>query len=536
MADWGTLRCDCVHRLGVIIIARRLPFTANPELPVHDIKGYDLSVQQLFSRGSFGIDYYQREYRWQTEQMRALVDDLASSFLEHYQPGATAAEVANYGHYFLGSIVVSQSGEIRHIVDGQQRLTSLTLLLIFLNHMQQDRQDKVSVAQLIYDDDFGQKKFKLDVPNRNACMEALFQGDDFNPVGHSDSVYNLVARFRELPEIFPEELRGDALPLFIYWLLRKVKVIEITAYAEGDAYTIFETMNDRGLSLTPTDMLKGYLLANIEEPDKRHEANVVMRDKISRLTDYGKDTAPEFFKAWVRSQYAKSIRARHKDARPEDYDLIGTEYHRWVRNHAARIGLVASPDYARFVLRDMRYYADLYVRLLEAARVRTPGLESIRYNADAGFTLQHQMLIAPITPEDSRELAEQKAGVVADFIDCWLNLRLWNYKSNSYSSMQYAAFLVMREIRGESLEGVRAILHARLLEERKELDFSTPVHLNQFTGKAVHRQLARFTDWLERQAGEPGRYEDYVVRSGKHAYEVEHIWANHHDRFATSFL
>ena len=43
-------------------------------------------------------------------------------------------------------------------------------------------------------------------------------------------------------------------------------LVEITAYSDEDAYTIFETMNDRGLSLTPTDMLKGYLLANITEP------------------------------------------------------------------------------------------------------------------------------------------------------------------------------------------------------------------------------------------------------------------------------
>ena len=108
--------------------------------------------------------------------MRALIDDLTSRFMEDYRPGASPKDVAEYGYYFLGSIVVSQSGETRHIVDGQQRLTSLTLLLIFLNHLQQDRTSKVAVSQLIYDDDFGHKKFKLDVPDRNACMESLFLG------------------------------------------------------------------------------------------------------------------------------------------------------------------------------------------------------------------------------------------------------------------------------------------------------------------------------------------------------------------------
>ncbi|MEP3330965.1 DUF1524 domain-containing protein [Sedimentitalea sp.] len=58
---------------------------------------------------------------------------------------------------------------------------------------------------------------------------------------------------------------------------------------------------------------------------------------------------------------------------------------------------------------------------------------------------------------------------------------------------------------------------------------------SQYTSKAVHRQLARFTDWLEQQSGVPGKYEDYIVRSGKNAYEVEHIWANHYDRYADVF-
>lgn len=68
---------------------------------------------------------------------------------------------------------------------------------------------------------------------------------------------NLVQRYHDLEVYFPEELRDAALPYFIDWLLENVHLVEITAYSDDDAYTIFETMNDRGLSLSPTDMLKG---------------------------------------------------------------------------------------------------------------------------------------------------------------------------------------------------------------------------------------------------------------------------------------
>lgn len=502
---------------------------------MQEIKGYDRSIQELLSGGSYGIDYYQREYKWGRKQLQELVDDLTGRFLDSYQPGDAAKEVAHYGHYFLGSIVVSQNDDVRHIVDGQQRMTSISILLIYLNNLQKGRDQQVSIQSMIYADDFGEKKFKMDVPERNDCMEALFNETHLNTDDMSESVRNLVARYQDLGELFPDNLQGDALPLFIYWLMRKVKLIEIIAYADEDAYTIFETMNDRGLSLTPTDMLKGYLLANIDNAEKRLEADKRIKQYLGKFAEHGKETDSDFFKAWLRSQYAQKIRERKKDAKPEDFDLIGTEYHRWVRNHASELGLHEGSDFHQFVMRDFQFYAGLYLRLLNASKTRTKGLESVRYNADAGFTLQHHVTLASVSPEDDSLTATAKMGVVADFLDSWLNLRFWNYKSNSYSTMSYAVFLVIRSIRGKSLAEVRTILHDQLKKDMGEIDFSRPVHLNQFTSKAIHRQLARFTDWLEQQSGVPGKYEDYIVRSGKNAYEVEHIWANHYDRFANVF-
>lgn len=502
---------------------------------MQEIKGYDRSIQELLSGGSYGIDYYQREYKWGRKQLQELVDDLTGRFLDSYQPGDAAKEVAHYGHYFLGSIVVSQNEDVRHIVDGQQRMTSLSILLIYLNNLQKGRDQQVSIQSMIYADDFGEKKFKMDVPERNDCMEALFNETPFNTDDVSESVRNLVARYQDLSELFPDDLQDDALPLFIYWLMRKVKLIEIIAYADEDAYTIFETMNDRGLSLTPTDMLKGYLLANIDNAEKRLEADKTIKKFLGKFTLHGKETDSDFFKAWLRSQYAQKIRERKKDAKPEDFDLIGTEYHRWVRNNASALGLHDGNDFHQFVMRDFQFFAGLYLMLLNAAKTRTARLESVRYNADAGFTLQHHVTLASVTPQDDKDTATAKMGVVADFLDSWLNLRFWNYKSNSYSTMSYAVFLVIRSIRGKSLAEVRIILHEQLKKDMEEIEFSHPVHLNQFTSKAIHRQLARFTDWLEEQSGVPGRYEDYIVRSGKNAYEVEHIWANHYDRFADVF-
>ena len=79
-------------------------------------------------------------------------------------------------------------------------------------------------------------------------------------------------------------------------------MVEITAYSDEDAYMIFETMNDRGLSLSPTDMLKGYLLANIDEA-KRTAANTRWRQKKQgmgrSLFVFHRERAPSGFVKYV---------------------------------------------------------------------------------------------------------------------------------------------------------------------------------------------------------------------------------------------
>jgi uncharacterized protein with ParB-like and HNH nuclease domain len=265
---------------------------------MREILGKAKTVRELLKGVKYSIDYYQREYKWQDKQVRELVDDLTGKFLEEHDPAHARKKVADYPHYFLGSIISSKKDTASYIVDGQQRLTSLTLLLILLRTLQKSRADQVNVDELIVSEKYGQKSFNLYVDERTPCMEALYEGEYFDFTGRSESIQNLCQRYRELEEYFPDELSGAALPYFIDWLLENVHLVEVTAYSDDDAYAIFETMNDRGLSLNPTDMLKGYLLANIDDDLKRTAASKRWRDRIRELND-------------VQSVAAQSI--RHQD-------------------------------------------------------------------------------------------------------------------------------------------------------------------------------------------------------------------------------
>src|SRR5690625_3005826 len=183
---------------------------ANTDRSIH---GVAKTVTEILANQKYTIDYYQREYKWQAKQLRELIGDLTTKFQDSYEPSHARGDVASYPTYFLGSIIISRKGSDLHVVDGQQRLTSLTLFLIYLRHLQTQNQATVAIDQLVYSEEYGIKSFNLDVPDRNSCMEGLFDRGTYEPNGEEpESVHTLVNRYSEIDGLFPDELKRDALP------------------------------------------------------------------------------------------------------------------------------------------------------------------------------------------------------------------------------------------------------------------------------------------------------------------------------------
>ena len=471
------------------------------------------TVRELLAN-RYILDYYQREYNWQKEQVEELLEDLTNKFLENYKENHNPEEVDNYSHYFLGSIVISKgnTNNNQFVVDGQQRLTTLTLLLINLYQMFDDAEDKPDITNLIFSEESGKISFNLDVPERAQCMKVLYEGESFDDSKETQSIRNIVACSDYIKSNFPEELRGQVLPYFVDWFLDKVYLVEIMASAYDDAYTVFETMNDRGLPLSPIDMLKGYLLTKMTDV-QRNSANETWRNRIQDLHNLGKDEADNAIKAWLRSQHAK---------RQIDFDLIGNKFHRWVRNQVSELGLISNNNFADFIESDFEFYSSWYHRLQEAAQSLTSGLECVYYNAQHKFTLQYPVLLAPLLIGEPEEESIQKIQIVARYIDIFIHRYIWNFRSIEQRSMVNPMFSLIRDIRGKNTGEL-----AELLYEKLEEDNVTFAHNNQYRlqnnrdKKRIRLILARMTDYVETQSGQDSRYEVYIK------YDVEHIWANH---------
>ena len=500
------------------------------------ILGDAKNIRALLGGAKFSIDYYQREYRWEKKQITELLNDLCDKFLESHEAGNERSAVANYGRYFLGSIIISDKGDRKFIIDGQQRLTSLTLLLIHIYGQLDDDEQKKEIANLIFSYKLGKRSFNLDVDERTACMDALFTGQPFEENGQPESVVNILSRYQDIEGQFPDEFANEALPYFADWLIENVYLVEITAYTDDDAYTIFETMNDRGLSLTPTDMLKGYLLANITDADHRNSASRVWRDRIAALQNIGEGEDADAIKGWLRSQYAENIRERKGGAKPRDFDLIGTEFHRWVRDHEELLGLHASAAFGGFIEEDFAFYGRWHEWVRKAAETLATGLEAIHYNAQNNFTLQYPVLLAPLVRTDSEKESFRKLRIVASFLDILIARRIWNGKATDYSTMQYNMFqLVILKIRRKSATELARILTERLEAEEETFTSNERFSLHGRNRHKIHLLLARMIEFVETNSGRQSRYAEYLQRRGRNGYEVEHIWANKPERHSDEF-
>ena len=159
----------------------------------------------------------------------------------------------------------------------------------------------------------------------------------------------------------------------------------------------------------------------------------------------------------------------------------------------------------------------------------------MRFNSKHHFTLQYPVLLAPLLQGDDEANGLRKVRVVAAYIDILIHRRIWNWRSIDYSTMQYAMFVIMRDIRGKNALELASLLTDRLNAEKETFVNNDSFRLHGMNGRQIHHLLARMTDYVETRSGLASRYSEYVQRGGKNSYEVEHIWANHPELHTDEF-
>ena len=222
----------------------------------------------------FKIPSYQRPYSWTTEQSSELVLDL-----QEYIRGKTE-EVELLNPYFLGSIVLVKSDQSdAEVIDGQQRLTTLTILFSVLRHLINDTDVKNEITKYL-----GQKGSKL-LKTQNTFRISLRPRDaDFfqKNIQEQNGINDLFDRTDELKDshlniknnaeciykILKNESQEELFRLTQFILVGCFLVVVATPDIDS-AYRIFSVMNDRGLDLTATDILKSNIIGVIPDQEKQ---------------------------------------------------------------------------------------------------------------------------------------------------------------------------------------------------------------------------------------------------------------------------
>lgn len=248
-------------------------------------------IGKMLSDGPWVVPVYQRAYAWEEKHVRDLVRDL------------DVAIAHDEKEYFLGSIVITNTGSSApEIVDGQQRLATTTILLAAIRDHFIEQNDGIrakGIEEYLFDTDLRTQeispKLRLNSVDHDFYLKAILQQQEGSArkLAPSKSSHERLMTAQRIAQEYVKTLtlHGSTDRLFdvVDYLEGRARVIAVKVPDDANAFTIFETLNDRGLALAITDLLKNYLFKQagpkrIEETKQKWVAMVATLEAVEDET------------------------------------------------------------------------------------------------------------------------------------------------------------------------------------------------------------------------------------------------------------
>lgn len=315
----------------------------------HTIEANEKPILDIFcDKYLFSIPSYQRPYAWTTDQASELLDDITTAC------GKTG-DVANASPYFLGSIVLikdPQSPEA-DVVDGQQRLTTITILLCVLRDL---ADAKIGQAIHNYICQTGdpiketQDVFRLTPRERDAEFFRSMVQEMSQTANLPDSRQYTDARARmiENAAFFREKLKDvpdDQRRRLTMYIAQRCYLVLVAASDQQSAFRIFSVLNSRGLDLSPADILKAEIIGALPA-DKQDPFNDIWEDIEDEL---GRSRFAELF---------GHIRMIHRKQKMQG--TLIAEFREFVPTHK---------NPANFINKELSPYAEAYEQITDKSFV-----------------------------------------------------------------------------------------------------------------------------------------------------------------------
>lgn len=306
----------------------------------------------------FVIPVYQRNYDWKIEQCKRLFDDLQS------------VATTGMGEHFFGSIVSKREGDTRVVIDGQQRITTVFILLAALvAQLRSPESDITSVEASKADYIEGQFLVDTYHPDEQKLRLKLVKGDmgAFNAVvaGGVNLVEgsNVTRNYRYfLKRIADMPITGDQL----FDAVKRLKIIDVQLDEHDDAQRVFESLNSTGLDLTEADKIRNFILMDLAEKEQEscyEEYWIpIERNTLGQVSDFvryylaakmGKTpVVGRVYQSYV--DYARRTYTSAQSGRLDTLAMLGD-----LRSFSERYGRCVSPDRDRSELDAVLYRLSL---------------------------------------------------------------------------------------------------------------------------------------------------------------------------------
>jgi uncharacterized protein with ParB-like and HNH nuclease domain len=514
-----------------------------------DIAPDKQNIDRVFSNTTYHIDFYQRDYKWTFEPVIRLLDDVFFMFNQEYEKynalePSTETVMAKYSWYYLNTYVTNFVDGKVYVVDGQQRLTTLTIILIKLHN---------KAKELNCDSDFthwinskitgfsgGKRSYWMHHEKSLDVLKDLFENiKEHKEIDTSSSVtsVNLVANYSLVSKYIDEQLDDvHRFKTFVYFYLYRLVLINLSV-EQTEVPMVFEVINDRGVKLKPYEILKGKLLGQIDKLElNKNNYNHLWESKVKEINDFKEDEIDTFFRFYLKSKYSNSRK---------EGTLFDGDYHREMFTNTMNEILKLnhnSTEVKTFLNTTFTYYSALYIKILKAYKKEDKKYPSVFVNKLNDLDGQFLLILSACKLNDPQEA--QKIEKIAYEIDrLFALLQLQNsYDSNAFYELLYK---ISNEIREGDLDKIRDVFDKNLfleLNKRRNSEVTIGLQYAFFRNTGINLNMrfkryyfARLEQFFSENLnlGMKHPMEDLVSKTGaKTGFHIEHILSHNEENKA----
>ena len=347
------------------------------------IENQKLSIKEAFNNFYYIVPDYQREYIWGEDNVTRLLEDIFEEFKNNQN-----------SEYFIGSIVVNKNLDGAYeVIDGQQRLTTLFLIIVAFREIFQSKNltEHINIINtMLSSKDLNKSgevtnkiRLELQYIETTNILNDFFFGR-FQENNYHGSARNIRNAFEAIKEnIIPFSLKEKDLKENFVFLTTNVNFIQIETPSVGDALKIFETINDRGVGLNPMDLLKNLIFRQFE----RKEFKTINNEwrKITKSLEKYSLKPLRFLRYFLMANYEINDK-RGTEVVRED------EIYRWISDNDGKVKVQEEPLPFINKLQEQADAYSHYYKFLNLDGSVNIFLENIKFLGGQGFS-QHLILL-----------------------------------------------------------------------------------------------------------------------------------------------